>query len=212
MNSSNSVNLLNISFAIDTMNINVNISFWVIVFLVGIICIWIAISKAHFRHYKMTKMEISFGNIGKVEIEPNNEDIQIAHKIWTQLVTRKAAIQIDPKKDVIVEVYDSWYSLFTEIRTLISNVPVPQLKRSKSTQELVRIATSTLNDGLRPHLTTWQAKYRNWYKNNLDQLKELTPQELQEKFPEFDLLIGDMIRINNQMIEYANELKKMING
>jgi hypothetical protein len=78
-------------------------------------------------------------------------------------VTRKAAQPIDIENDVILEIYDSWYALFGRIRQLISDIPGHMLRTEKSTQELVRIATQTLNDGLRPHLTRWQARFRHWY-------------------------------------------------
>src|SRR5690349_12778333 len=70
------------------------------------------------KPYQLIQLDIQLGNIGCVQLRPNWEDIQIAHKIWTELVTRKAAIPIDPDHDVIVEVYDSWYGLFQRIRQL----------------------------------------------------------------------------------------------
>jgi hypothetical protein len=56
-------------------------------------------------------------------------------------MTRKAAQPIDIEHDVIVEIYDSWYALFGRIRQLISDIPGHMLRKEKSTQELVRIAT-----------------------------------------------------------------------
>lgn len=212
MQESKIVELLAISFSTSNHNIIISISsiLLFVLFLVLVICFFI--SKSYIKHYKLTKMEISLGNIGKVEVKPSDKDIQIAYKIWTQLITRKAAIPIDPSQDVIIEVYDSWYCLFTEIRVLISDIPAPLIKKSKSTREIVRIATETLNKGLRPHLTKWQAKFRNWYKNNSGELQRLSPQELQAKYPQYDSLVKDIHKINQQMIEYANELQKMFNN
>ena len=94
---------------------------------------------------------------GRVELRPNIEDGQVAHRIWVELVTRKAALPIDPDLDVIVEVYDSWYALFGRVRQLIGDIPSRLVRKEESTRKLIKIATDTLNLGLRPHLTQWQA-------------------------------------------------------
>ncbi len=132
--------------------------------------------------------------------------------IVTELVTRKAALPIDPEHDVIVEIYDSWYAMFGRVRQLISDIPGQLVRREKSTQMLVSIATKTLNDGLRPHLTRWQAQFRNWYSQRTEDLKTKSPQEIQRSFPEYSLLIEDMKKVNGQLIQYARELEKVIHG
>jgi len=184
---------------------------WLLVFLLVPVLLGILIRFSN-RRYRIVKLDIALGNIGKVEIRPNVENLQIAHRIWTELVTRKAAIPIDPDKDVIVEVYDSWYALFTKVRELVANLPADLVRRDKSTREIVRIATATLNEGLRPHLTQWQARFRNWYDSNREHLKDKSPQELQKEFPEFNELTSDMLKINSQLVSYANELKKLLGG
>jgi hypothetical protein len=152
------------------------------------------------------------GNVGSVELRPNNEDVQVAHRIWTELTTRKAAQPIDVEHDVIVEIYDSWYVLFGRVRQLIADIPGHMLRREKSTRELVRIATQTLNAGLRPHLTCWQARFRHWYENCPDTLKQKSPQDRQKEFPQYAELLADMKTVNSQLIQYAGELEKIIHG
>ena len=164
------------------------------------------------KKYKLIKLNVSLGQVGNAEFVPNDEDIQIAHKIWTELVTRKAALPIDPDNDVIVDIYDSWYALFTRIRELISDIPADLIRNEESTRQLVKIATSTLNQGLRPHLTKWQARFRNWYQSNSEKLKNVAPQELQREFPEYDCLISELKTINEGLIAYSKELKKIVNG
>ena len=168
--------------------------------------------KSLFHKYDLVKLNVQLGNVGSVELRPNNEDVQIAHRIWTELMTRKAAQPIDIEHDVIVEIYDSWYALFGRIRQLISDIPGHMLRKEKSTQELVRIATQTLNNGLRPHLTRWQARFRHWYANCPDAVKENCPQDCQREFPQYALLIDDIKRVNAQLIQYAGELEKIIHG
>jgi len=161
---------------------------------------------------KPIKTSISLGNIGSFEIQPNYHDIQVAHQIWAELVTRKAAIPIDPEHDVIEEVYNSWYVLFTKIRELISEIPADLIRHEKSTKQLVEIATGSLNNGLRPHLTKWQAKYRNWYKHQDENLRTQTPQEVQKLYPHYEELVAEMLAVNELLIQYAKELKKIAEG
>ena len=180
----------------------------VFLLLIGGFIIW----ENRQTRFDLVELEIPLGGVGKAKLKPNYSDIQIAHKIWTELVTRKAAIRIDPQNDVIIEVYDSWYSLFQKTRELISNIPAELIRSSPSTKLLVYIATKTLNDGLRPHLTNWQAKFRNWYVHQDEKLKKASPQEVQRQFPQFAELIEDLRKVNEQLISYAEELKKITDG
>ena len=191
------------------------ISLWI---LAGALAVFFVIRwlvgnrESLFHKYELVKLNVQLGNVGAVELRPNNEDVQIAHRIWTELMTRKAAQPIDIEHDVIVEIYNSWYALFGRVRQLISDIPGHMLRKEKSTQELVRIATLTLNNGLRPHLTRWQARFRHWYDKCPDAAKEKCPQDCQRGFPEYELLIEDIKRVNGQLIQYAGELEKIIHG
>jgi hypothetical protein len=191
------------------------ISLWVLgvlALLIGALKLLVWNRKSPLHKYELVRLNVQLGNVGSVELRPNNEDVQIAHRIWTELMTRKAAQPIDIEHDVIVEIYDSWYALFGRIRQLISDIPGHMLRKEKSTQELVRIATQTLNNGLRPHLTRWQARFRHWYATCPAAMKENCPQDCQRQFPQYDLLIEDIKRVNAQLIQYASELEKIIHG
>jgi hypothetical protein len=162
-----------------------------------------------FSSYQVVEADVSLGHIGHLKLQPNTQDIQIAHRIWTELVTRKAAIAIDPDQDIITEVYDSWYALFGRIRDLIAEIPADLIRRHESTKRLVWTATETLNEGLRPHLTRWQAAFRNWMKQHEADLKEKSPQEVQKAFPQYQILVADLRRVNKGLIEYAGALEKI---
>lgn len=205
------MNLLRLYIDLQSYSVSLDVSPWLLVFCALLILLAV-FTPIWLRRcgYRVVKLNIALGNIGKVEIAPTVEDLQVAHRIWTELVTRKAAIPVDPEHDVVVEIYDSWYALFTKVRELIGNLPADLVRKEKSTQEIVRISTATLNAGLRPHLTKWQARFRTWYEANKEQLRNKTPQELQRDFPQFNELIADMLAINSQLIAYANELKKLL--
>lgn len=204
--------LIQLYFSDDNMLV-LGISPWILASLLLILA-WIVYKWwwRSFRRFDLVSLNVELGGVGKVEFRPNVEDIQIAHRLWTELVTRKAALPIDPENDVIIEIYDSWYALFLRVRQLLGDIPGHLVRRDKSTRELVRIATETLNSGLRPHLTQWQARFRNWYAHRLEDLKNKTPQEVQREFPEYEFLISDMRRVNEQLVQYAGELQKVVRG
>ncbi len=86
------------------------------------------------------------------------------------------------------------------------------LKDNNTSQELVRLLTDILNKGLRPHLTQYQARFRKWYEEQLEENKGKSPQEIQNKFDDIENLVNSMKAVNNTLVEYSKELKKIIDG
>lgn len=146
-----------------------------------------------------------------VSFKPNRTDRQIAYAIWVELSTRKVGLAIDPEHDVISEVYDSWYSFFGVTRDLIKEVPAHKLK-SKGTRAIVRASVQVLNEGLRPHLTQWQARYRRWYEATLKDDDIRDPQSVQQEFPKYDDLVKDLLEINTKLIEYRRAMYQLATG
>ncbi len=195
----------------DNCNLIFSISIWIVIAFITLLLLYFFLIRKKMR-YGLVKVDIKLGNIGAAEFRPNKNDLQIAHRIWTELVTRKAAIPIDKENDVIEEIYDSWYALFQKVREFIGDIPAEMIRHNTSTQEIVRIATQTLNDGLRPHLTKWQARFRAWSTSKKDKLMDMTPQDFQKDYPEYKYLIEDLMLVNSLLIQYAHELKKIIDN
>ncbi|MBX9809472.1 hypothetical protein K2X92_03735 [Candidatus Gracilibacteria bacterium] len=188
---------------------------WIFIFLiiVGLIILIIFLLRFTKNYFSKSDIElnIELGGVGSVTVKKNYINSEIAHKIWTEIVTRKAGILIDKDHDILVEIYDSWYELFRITREVIANIPGKNLI-DKNTDPLVSLLIKTLNSGLRPHLTKWQAKFRRWYEaqllNNANNNK--TPQEIQIEYPKFNELIDELNLVNVEMINYAKELKKLV--
>ncbi len=194
-------------------SLTVSISHWLVVILVVAIVAWLLWRTLSHRFMSNVDMDINLGGIGKISIKPNYEVKQIAHKAWVELKTRKAGLPIDKDNDVISDIYESWYGLFGEIRTLTRDIPASKLK-NPDTQKLVTLLIDTLNDGLRPHLTRWQAKYKRWYNKAVDsnEHEKLTPQEIQNQYPQYKELVDDMLKINKQLVQYTEQIKKLVDG
>lgn len=106
----------------ENYNLIFQASIWFVLIVALIIFGYFFIVRKIYR-YSLVKLNIKLGNVGTAEFRPNKTDLQIAHKIWTELITRKAAIPIDKENDVIEEIYDSWHVLFQKVRDFISEIP-----------------------------------------------------------------------------------------
>ena len=172
--------------------------------------------KSFWRKVKAYEIDEAVIGIGdqKVKIKPNYQDMQIAYNLWVELSTRKIGLEINLENDVIKEIYDSWYEFFRLTRELIKDIPVSKIRKDESTEELVRIAIEVLNEGLRPHLTKWQARFRKWYNTEIEreENKNLSPQEIQKKYPEYEKLTKEMIEVNHKLIEYRKILGQLAMG
>mgnify|MGYP000600314324 CR=1 FL=1 len=199
----------------ECITVSLSMSTWLaIVIFVALITLAI-IKYRRFLHYNkvaLRKIVLNLpGGRAEFEVERNHHNLEIAHKILIELITRKAAIPIEEDKDVITEVYDSWYALFCTTRDEIKLISGELLKHPKS-KALVEMATDVLNKGLRPHLTEYQARFRRWYGVELEKEENigLSPQKVQRKFSDYDELIASIEQVNELLIQYANELKKFI--
>lgn len=201
----------------EDFNIKVDVSLSII--LLGVALLIAILAYKHFlggglsfRTFEIDEAEIGLGN-QKLKLKPNLVDKQIAYKIWVELSTRKIGLPIDLEHDVVTEVYDSWYTFFAVTRELIKEVPVAMFKR-EDTAKIIRLSIDILNDGIRPHLTTWQAKYRRWYDAQLvePQNKNLSPQEIQVKYPEYKRLEADIMKVNASLMKYRGVMHRLISN
>ncbi|UGA39492.1 hypothetical protein JOS77_08390 [Chromobacterium haemolyticum] len=147
----------------------------------------------------------------KIKLKANDDDRQIAYKIWVELSTRKIGLKIDLEQDVITEVYDSWHTFFSVTRELIKDIPVKKYQRD-STTKIVHLSIEVLNEGLRPHLTKWQARFRRWYDHESIQtnFNGASPQDIQRKFPAFQELTEDLTQVNERLIAYRTRMHELV--
>jgi hypothetical protein len=168
--------------------------------------------RRFWKTFEINEAEFGLGD-QKIKLSPNVTDQQIAYKIWVELSTRKIGIPIDTANDVISEIYDSWFNFFSVTRELIKDVPVQKFRR-KDTEQIVRLSIEVLNQGIRPHLTQWQARFRRWYENQLkqDANADVHPQDIQKKFPQFPELERDLLVVNQRLINYRQMMYEIIKG
>lgn len=186
----------------------------VLVLIVGIVCVWYFRGGLfrRIRSFEIEEAELGLGN-QKIVLRPNEDDRQIAYKIWVELSTRKIGLEIDLDNDVIYEIYDSWYSFFAITRELLKDVPASKFSRSE-TKQIIDLTIRVLNEGIRPHLTRWQARFRRWYGQEMerDDNEMLSPQQIQRKYHDFEALSSDLIEVNNRLIAFRNQMHRALVG
>jgi len=190
----------------------------IIIFIIGFVIIKYIIARIRKKTgTNIIPVEFTYelgGASIKYEIKRNFINVEVAHKIYVELITRKAALEIEENKDVIEEVYNSWYNLFKITRDELKNITGDILSNDNSTNDLENLLTDILNKGLRPHLTEYQAKFRKWYTEELEknENKGKSPQDIQRNFTEYKELIISMKNVNSLLIKYAGELNRIIKG
>ncbi len=163
--------------------------------------------------YEIDEAEIGIGQ-SKVKVKPNYEDMQIAYQLYIELSTRKIGLPIDYEDDFLIEIYDSWFEFFKVTREHIKAIPAQKIRKSKTTKAIVKTAIEVLNEGLRPHLTKWQARFRKWYliHSEKEDFRSKSPQDLQKEFPEYDKLVEEMKVVNKRLIQYRETMKRLSIG
>lgn len=171
---------------------------------------WRVWSTRRIADFEIDGAEVGIGDF-KMAFKPNDTDRQIAYSIWVELSTRKIGLPIDLDHDVISEIYDSWYNFFGVTRELVKGIPVSKV-RNDSTGKIIRLSVEVLNEGLRPHLTQWQARYRRWYEYKVKDNFEMSPQDIQKDFPDYDALSSDLLAVNNRLIKYREKMNELVIG
>lgn len=199
-------------------DLTVNIHFLIFVGIILVLIFFFTPVKNIFQRANLLRgddVEIQGGDIGIgnniIRFKPNKKDKEIAYQLWVELSTRKLGIPLDMDNDVIYEVYNSWYEFFRITRESLKEFPVSKLENEVST-EIIDIAIGVLNEDLRKHLTKWQAKFRHWYdtEKNKKENENLSPQEIQKKFPEYGELVKDLMGVNICLINYTNLLHDIV--
>lgn len=194
------------------LQLSLNLIPVIVIVIIGMAC-WFIVRYSKqlvfWRKFTIDRAELGLSG-PTIIIKPNIEDQQIAYKLWVELSTRKIGLPIDYDHDVIVELYNSWYEFFKLTRELIKDIPVTKIK-DKDTQAIVNLSIDILNEGLRPHLTKWQARFRKWYDVQLelpDNIKK-SPQEIQSSYDDYQQMIEEIRLVNKKLIKYRNLLERM---
>lgn len=211
----NQVSLLHVWFDTAQYQFGFGLNVWVVVVLIVLAALAVAAHRGlrlGYRAMEFDAAEIGVGN-GKVTLKPNYTDRQVAYQVWVELSTRKIGLPIDLDDDVISEIYDSWHSFFGVTRDLIKSIPVNRVS-DPSTRQIISLSIDVLNEGLRPHLTKWQARFRSWYEDKLKkpEAEYREPQAMQKDFAGYGDLKDDLLAVNAKLVAYRNAMHQLVYG
>ena len=115
------------------------------------------------------KLDLKVPGIGGISgtWEPDESEVKAAWELYVEMVTRTPLGGFSSKEGSLREALDSIYSLFDTTRVILRESG-PAVARPKSGDKLSfgYLAVSMLNRVLRPLLTEWHPKLRNWERNN----------------------------------------------
>lgn len=207
-----------ITLELNSLNLNLNLNLFVLFLIILVIVFFTKynglekILNFFNKNSEVTIDEVKLG-IGSthITITPNNKDKEIAYKLWVELSTRKIGIPINEEDDVIYEIYKSWYEFFGIARKLLKEYPLTKIN-DESSKKIIFITEKILNKELRNHLTKWQAKFRHWYEIELKKEKNynLSPQEIQMKYPDYNELLNNLKETNEHLINYKKVLYEIV--
>lgn len=186
---------------------------WLVAAVVILAVLWWIVPlvrRKWLRSYRTNAIKITFKGV-EWDICPDHETRRVAHQAWVEIKSRKVGLPFDEEHDVVVEVYNSWYQLFAVLRELAKSIPADRLHDCEDTRKVVDLLMRSLNDGLRPHLTRWQARFRRWYENEAkkEDAASLTPQEIQQRYPQYRELVDDLRNVNREFVQFADSLAKV---
>lgn len=180
---------------------------WILaIFFIFCLLFIIKIVKKKSNSVKIDQVTLGIGD-NSISFSYDIKDREIAYKLWVEMNTRKIGNVLN-EDDVIIEVYDSWYSFFQLARELLKEVPIRKVKQAGP---LIDTTTDILNKGLRPHLTKWQSKFRKWFSSKIkdENNDKKTPQEIQKEYPYYIELIKELNETNKKLLEYKDLLKRI---
>jgi hypothetical protein len=164
--------------------------------------------RRFYQRHRYGSYSVNIGlpfNLGSRTYDTTPWDRVVAWKLYVQLTTRKAALPFDEDFDLISEVYDSLFAIFAVTRKLLLGLPPHEFEREGGVAPLL---LRVINDGLRPHLTRWQADFRMWWDGALaaTTTQGKSPQEVQRMYPQYSELVTDLKRTNTELSKLADEL------
>lgn len=187
---------------------------WLCVLIIAAIAVWWFlpwVRRKWLKGYRTKAVKLRFGP-HEVEICPDTETRRVAHQAWVEIKSRKVGLPFEEEHDVIGDIYNSWYQLFRVLRELAKSIPADRLQDCEDTRSLVKLLMQALNEGLRPHLTKWQARFQHWYDAALanEDNKGKSPQEIQRLFPDYSEVVADLRKVNGEFVRFADSLEKIV--
>ena len=129
--------------------------------------------------------------------KPDESEVKAAWELYVELVTRTPLGDVPSRRGSVRETLSSIYSLFDTTRVILKEHG-PSIARSKDNGEFSfgYFAVSMLNLTLRPLLTEWHNRLREWEREN--------PGQCEDAWPDIFDFWEDLNETRGQLEEYAS--------
>ena len=134
--------------------------------------------------------------------EPDRSEVSASWELYVEMVTRTPLGVCSPQEGSLREALDSIYSLFDTTRGILRRYG-PAVARPKWRRKLSfgYLAVSMLNLVLRPFLTEWHPKLRNWERDN--------PNLDENEWEERSHFLSALSEMSGQLRQYADLFAKV---
>ncbi len=150
------------------------------------------------------RLDLKLPGIGGVvgTWEPDKSEVTAAWELYVEMVTRTPLGGFSPQGGSLRESLDSIYSLFDTTRGILRKYG-PAVARPKRGRKLSfgYLAVSMLNLVLRPFLTDWHPRLRNWEQDN--------PGLNEKEWEERSDFLNELNEVSGQLRQYADLFAKV---
>jgi hypothetical protein len=142
--------------------------------------------------------------MGTAEWECKGEECRAAWSLYVELVTRVTIEPLGDEKGLLREALTSLYSLFESTRQILREAG-PDVGASK--KSVGGIAIGVLNRGLRPFLTEWHPRLKDW---ESQRATGVSPKEHEDRWPDASRLRQGLIELQRELKKYAQALELIV--
>lgn len=142
---------------------------------------------------QLTEVKVTIPQFSELTFVVNNDARQVAWKLFVETVTRITTQPLDDQAGLIREALTSLYSLFATTRDTLKNSR-PSLPAAGN-QTVEHLAVTMLNWELRPFLSKWHPRLREF--------EQTHPDEAESGWPEVAECRGELRDVQERLRAYA---------
>lgn len=154
---------------------------------------------AYSRTARLTELKVAIPHLTNLTfaITPSNEGV--AWQLFVESATRISTQPMDSGSGVLREALDSLYYLFQSMRKIL--LAARPSAGTAGTQTVEHLAVGMLNVQIRPFLTKWHGRLRDWEKAN--------PETPESQWPENAQCRADLETMRQGLVEYVRGLGQL---
>lgn len=151
------------------------------------------VPRRYWRNVRLTQVTTTVPLLGELTFAINDDDRQVAWKLYVETATRISTQALSDEAGFIREALTSLYGLFATTRDLLKasrpSVPAP------GEQTVEYLAVTMLNRQLRPFLSKWHPRLREYEKAH--------PDDPESDWPENAACRAELRPIQANLLEFA---------